>query len=53
MNEQFIDKAKEVRTTEQLPLEKLDVWLKQNIANLSGIPELTQYTVALRTGPIA
>ncbi|MFN8281762.1 MAG: phosphotransferase family protein [Chitinophagales bacterium] len=44
MNEQFIDKAKEVRTTEQLPLEKLDVWLKQNIANLSGIPELTQYT---------
>ena len=44
MNEQLIDKAKQVRTTEQLPLDKVDAWLKQHIPNLIGTPEITQYT---------
>jgi aminoglycoside phosphotransferase (APT) family kinase protein len=44
MNSELLDKAKKVREKEQLPLEKIDVWLKQHISNLSGIPELTQYT---------
>ena len=44
MNEQLIDKAKQVRTTEQLPLDKVDAWLKQHIPNLTGTPEITQYT---------
>ncbi len=44
MNEQLIDKAKTVREKEQLPLDKVDSWLKQNIPNLIGTPEITQYT---------
>ena len=44
MNKNFIDKAKPVRTTEQLPLEKVDVWIKNNIPNVVGTPEITQYT---------
>ena len=44
MNSELIDKAKQVRTTEQLPLDKVDTWLKQHVSNLTGTPEITQYT---------
>lgn len=44
MNSELIDKAKEVRSTEQLPLDKVAAWLKQHIPNLIGTPEITQYT---------
>lgn len=36
--------SKKTRSGEELPLEKLDAWLKQHIAGLSGTPEITQYT---------
>jgi aminoglycoside phosphotransferase (APT) family kinase protein len=44
MNSELIDKAKKVREKEQLPLDKVDVWIKANIPTVSGKPELTQYT---------
>ena len=44
MNSELIDKAKPVREKEQLPLDKVDVWIKANIPTVSGKPELTQYT---------
>lgn len=44
MNNHLIDKAKPVRSKEQLPLEKVDVWIKNNIPNVVGTPEITQYT---------
>jgi hypothetical protein len=31
MNNQLIDKAKPVREKEQLPLDKVDAWIKNNI----------------------
>jgi hypothetical protein len=34
MNSELIDKAKQVREKEQLPLDKVDAWLKQHIPNL-------------------
>ncbi len=40
----MIDAAKKIRVEEALPLEKLDAWMKQHIAGLSGLPEITQYT---------
>ena len=44
MNQNIIDKAKPVREKEQLPLDKVDVWIKANIPNVTGTPEITQYT---------
>ncbi|MFN8296407.1 MAG: phosphotransferase family protein [Chitinophagales bacterium] len=44
MNAELIDKAKTVREKEQLPIEKVDVWIKSNIPNISGTLEITQYT---------
>ena len=44
MNSELIDKAKPVREKEQLPLDKVDVWIKANIPTVSGTPEITQYT---------
>lgn len=44
MNEQLIDKAKKVREKEQLPLDKVDTWIKATIPNVTGTPEITQYT---------
>ena len=44
MNQDLTDKAKEVNSNEQLPIDKVDVWLKQHIPDLSGMPEITQYT---------
>lgn len=44
MNSELIDKAKPVRSTEQLPLEKVDAWIKANISGVTGTPEITQYT---------
>lgn len=44
MNADFLDKSKSVRTGEELPVEKIDTWLKERIDGLSGSPEVTQYT---------
>ena len=44
MNQKLIDKAKQVREKEQLPLDKVDVWIKAHIAGVTGTPEITQYT---------
>lgn len=44
MNEQLIDKAKPVREKEQLPLDKVDGWIKAHISGVTGVPEITQYT---------
>jgi len=44
MNEQLIDKAKPVREKEQLPLDKVDAWIKAHISGVTGVPEITQYT---------
>jgi aminoglycoside phosphotransferase (APT) family kinase protein len=44
MNSELIDKAKPVREKEQLPLDKVDAWIKANIPTVSGTPEITQYT---------
>ena len=44
MNEQLIDKAKQVREKEQLPLDKVDAWIKAHISGVTGVPEITQYT---------
>ena len=38
------DDTRRTRAGEELPVEKLDAWLKQNIPALSGSPEITQYT---------
>jgi len=43
MHNDFLDKSSPVRKGEELPLEKVDAWLKQNISGLSGFPEVTQY----------
>jgi aminoglycoside phosphotransferase (APT) family kinase protein len=44
MNTDLIDKAKPVREKEQLPLDKADAWIKATIPNVTGTPEITQYT---------
>jgi aminoglycoside phosphotransferase (APT) family kinase protein len=44
MNQKLIDKAKQVREKEQLPLDKVDGWIKAHISGVTGVPEITQYT---------
>lgn len=44
MNQKIIDKAKQVREKEQLPLDKVDGWIKAHISGVTGVPEITQYT---------
>lgn len=44
MNIELIDKAKPVREKEQLPLDKVDAWIKAHISGVTGAPEITQYT---------
>ncbi len=44
MNQKIIDKAKPVREKEQLPLDKVDAWIKAHISGVTGVPEITQYT---------
>lgn len=44
MTQDFLDKSKPVRSGEELPIEKIDAWLKQHISGLSGSAEVTQYT---------
>lgn len=44
MNIELIDKAKQVREKEQLPLDKVDGWIKAHISGVTGVPEITQYT---------
>ncbi|HPW85843.1 MAG TPA: phosphotransferase family protein, partial [Chitinophagales bacterium] len=44
MNIELIDKAKQVREKEQLPLDKVDAWIKAHISGVTGVPEITQYT---------
>ena len=38
-----IDEAGAVRSGEDLPLHRLDPWLKQRLPHLQGTPEVTQY----------
>ena len=40
----FVDKATRVRPGEELAIDKVDEWLKSHIADLSGQPEVTQYS---------
>ncbi|GIV34641.1 MAG: aminoglycoside phosphotransferase [Chitinophagales bacterium] len=44
MSQHLLDKPMPVRPGEELPIEKIDAWLKQQIAGLSGTPVVTQYT---------
>lgn len=43
-NSNLLDKSKPIRAGEELPVEKLDAWLKQHIAGLSGAPNISQFT---------
>jgi aminoglycoside phosphotransferase (APT) family kinase protein len=43
-NNPTIDRSGAVRSGEALPLDKLDPWLKQQIPDLSGTPEVSQYS---------
>ena len=44
MAEEFLDKAKSVRKGEELPIDKIDPWIKAQIPGLTGDVEVTQYT---------
>jgi aminoglycoside phosphotransferase (APT) family kinase protein len=44
MNQQYLDKAKTVRTGEELDAALIDPWLKQHINGLEGELTITQYT---------
>jgi len=43
MERAVVDKATEVRDGEALPVDVVDSWLKQHVANLEGKPLVTQY----------
>ncbi|MDQ2042730.1 phosphotransferase family protein [Pseudoalteromonas sp. 20-92] len=43
MNTQLLDQAKSVRQGEELDIQKVNVWLKLHMSNLSGEPSVTQY----------
>lgn len=40
----FIDQAKSIRNGEELPIEKIDPWIKIKIPDLNGLPEITQFS---------
>jgi len=40
----IVDKAKPVRSGEELPIAALDAWLKPRIPGLAGTPEVTQFS---------
>ncbi|MDD8057994.1 MULTISPECIES: phosphotransferase family protein [Shewanella] len=44
MNQQYLDKAKSVRSGEELDPNIIDPWLKQHIGGLEGQLSITQYT---------
>ncbi len=44
MDQAILDQAKQVRSGEELPTDKIDTWLKQQLPNLSGSPAVTQYS---------
>lgn len=44
MNKAILDEAKKVRAGEELPLDKVDAWLKSHIPTLQGAVEVTQYS---------
>lgn len=44
MNQAILDEAKKVRAGEELPLDKVDAWLKSRMPTLQGAAEVTQYS---------
>ncbi len=44
MSATVVDSAKSVRQGEELPLEQVDSWLKQQLSGLTGTPEVSQYS---------
>ncbi|GGP74045.1 phosphotransferase family protein [Shewanella ulleungensis] len=44
MNQQYLDKAKSVRTGEELDPDVISAWLTQHIGGLEGDLKITQYT---------
>jgi len=44
MNQQLLDQAKQVRKGEELDLSAVDIWLKQQLPDLSGSASVTQYS---------
>ena len=44
MNQQLLDQAKQVRQGEELNLNAVDTWLKQQLPELSGSASVTQYS---------
>ncbi|MUH72955.1 phosphotransferase family protein [Psychrosphaera haliotis] len=44
MDKSIIDKGNDVRAGEELPLSTVNVWLKSEIADLSGNAEVTQFS---------
>jgi len=42
--QRFLDKATQVRSGEELDPSVIDAWLKSQIGDLSGSPEITQYS---------
>jgi aminoglycoside phosphotransferase (APT) family kinase protein len=43
MNTPLLDHAKHVRQGEEFDTQKVNTWLKQHIADLTGTPRVTQY----------
>jgi aminoglycoside phosphotransferase (APT) family kinase protein len=39
----IVDSAQDVRVGEELPIEQVDAWLKQQLPSLQGTPSVTQY----------
>ncbi|MFD2165279.1 phosphotransferase family protein [Thalassotalea euphylliae] len=44
MSSEVLDKAKAVRSGEELPVETVDAWLKKQDDTLTGQPQVTQYS---------
>lgn len=42
--ESIIDQSKAIRTGEELPIEKINDWIKTQIPDLDGFPEITQFS---------
>jgi aminoglycoside phosphotransferase (APT) family kinase protein len=44
MADNILDRSRPVRKGEELPIERIDAWLKQRVEGLEGTPDVTQYT---------
>ena len=42
--ESIIDQSKAIRTGEELPIEKINDWIKTQIPDLDGFTEVTQFS---------